>query len=306
MEIINKLEPSDMRTSVALGFFDGMHRGHQTVIRSAVSSCGDSMIPAVLTFYEQPRAVISGNTPELLINDEEKIKLFESIGVKRLYCLHFQELSNMSPEDFVEFVLLRTLNAKRVFCGFNYHFGNGGTADCEDLKRMCRLHNIIVTVNNPVIYQGHPISSSRIRDCIKSGDMISACTMLGRCFSYDLPVIHGKHLGRELGSPTINQDISDNQILPKFGVYATFATINGKRIPSVTNVGIQPTFGADKPIAETWILSDEISDLYGEKIEVSFIKFLRAEKKFDDLDELKAAISNDAKRAKTIFNAYFD
>lgn len=304
MEIINELKTSDSRTSVALGFFDGMHKGHRTVIRSAVDGAKyDGLTPAVLTFSEQPKAVVTGTSPELLIAEDRKHQLMNDIGVKKLYCLHFSDLRNISAEDFVDFVLVQKLKAKRVFCGFNYHFGQGGVADCEDLKRLCRLRGIIVTVNNPVLYQGDTISSSRIRNCIKAGDMISACTMLERCFSYKLPVVHGRQLGREIGAPTINQYIPEDAVLPKFGVYASFATIDGVRVPAVTNIGIKPTVGSDKPIMETWIQSDGIDDLYDKDIEVSFIKHLRGEHKFDSLDDLKAAMTKDAQRAVRIFNS---
>ena len=304
MEIINELKISDSRTSVALGFFDGMHKGHRTVIRSAVDSAEyDGLTPSVFTFYEQPKAIVTGNSPELLITEDRKHRLMNDMGVKKLYCLHFSDLRDISPEDFVDFVLVQKLKAKRVFCGFNYHFGQGGVADCEDLKRLCRLRGIIVTVNNPVLYQGDTISSSRIRNCIKTGDMISACTMLERCFSYSLPVTHGRQLGRQMGTPTINQYIPNDAILPKFGVYASFVTINGGRIPAVTNIGIKPTVGSDKPIMETWIQSDDTYDLYDKEIEVSFIKYLRDERKFDSLDDLKNAMTKDAQRAVRIFNS---
>lgn len=304
MEFLTQLTPSDERTAVALGFFDGMHRGHQAVIKAAIDCKQQNLTPTVFTFFEQPKAVLSGAMHVMLVNEEKRIKLFEETGLDKLYCMHFKDVQHISAQEFVELVLVRTLKAKRVFCGFNYHFGYGGTADCEELRRLCRLNGISVSVNNPVIYQGHAISSSRIRECIKSGDMISACTMLGRCFSLELPVIKGRQLGRTLGTPTINQDIPDNCILPRFGVYASFVTIDGERVPAVTNVGIKPTVGSDRPLAETWILSDKIHDLYGKTVEVSFIKFLRSERKFDGIDELKAEIQKDGVRAEKIFKAF--
>lgn len=304
MEFLTELTPSNTRTAVALGFFDGMHRGHQAVIKAAIDCKEQNMVPTVLTFSEQPRAVLSGTPHVMLVNKEKRIKLFENTGIEKLYYLNFPDIQRLTAEEFVNLVLLRTLKAKRVFCGFNYHFGCGGTADCEELKRLCRLNGIIVTVNNPVIYQGNAISSSRIRECIKSGDMISACTMLGRCFSLELPVIKGRQLGRTLGTPTINQDIPENCILPRFGVYASFVTVDGERVPAVTNIGVKPTVGTDRPLAETWILSDKIHDLYGKTVEVSFIKFLRSEKKFNSIDELKAEIKSDGERAEKIFKAF--
>lgn len=302
--IINDLSAAAKNdTAVALGFFDGLHLGHMAVIQKAVLCKRNSLTPCVFTFSENPLNVLGKNAPERIMTNNDKHQFLEKNGVDLLYSIDFNEVMNLSDADFVDRILVKTLRAKKVFCGFNYHFGKGGRSDSKKLASLCKSRGIDVTELPPVMYGGAPISSTRIRQALTEGDVKTAAKMLGREFSYKFTVIKGNQIGRTLSAPTLNQQMPNDFILPKKGVYASFTEIADSLLPSVTNIGFRPTVGSDVPLSETWIPDYDCGNLYGKKVRVSLLEFLRDEKKFSSLEELQNTIHIDGENAKTIFLA---
>lgn len=300
MKIIYNIIPSNKETCTALGFFDGIHLGHKDVICTAVENSKKlGAESCALTFSRRPKSILSGEPDMFLTTENEKIRIIESLGVDILYIVDFAELMNLSGEEFVKSILIETFHCRGVVCGFNYHFGKGGKCDSNALAGICEKYSCEAISREPIMYKGECVSSSRIRNSLKCGDIFSANEMLGYKFGYCLEVIHGRQLGRTIGTPTINQAFPENFCLPKFGVYVSEVTINGKKYRGVTNIGIKPTVGSDKPVSETWIL-DYSGNLYGKKVDIRLLAFIREEKKFASINELKQQILKDGETAKTI------
>lgn len=300
MKVIYNLIPSEYETFTALGFFDGVHLGHREVILEAVKCSQKLGIKScVFTFSRRPKSILKNEPDMLLTSENKKIRLIESLGVDLLYIVDFTELMGLSGEEFVQDILIETLHCRGVVCGFNYHFGKGGKCNSDSLVQICEKYNCEAVSRKPILYDSKCISSSRIRNSLEYGDIHSANEMLGYEFGYCLEVVHGRQLGRTIGTPTINQAFPENFCLPKFGVYVSKVTVNGKKYRGVTNIGIKPTVGSDKPVSETWIL-DFSGDLYGKEVDVRLLSFIREEKKFASIDELKQQILKDGETAKSI------
>lgn len=290
------------KTAVALGYFDGVHRGHAAVIR-AMRETG---LPVVaLTFTQHP----GGAPVPRLTGRALKEEALAALGVSRTVYLDYPQVREMEPEEFVRGILAEKLGAAYVGCGFNYRFGRGasaGAAELGELGARCGIRTVCV----PPVYAGSvdpgapegertPISSTLIRGLVRAGEIRRAGLYLGRPFALYLPVVPGRRLGRRLGLPTINQKVPEGDVRPRFGVYASFTTVDGVRRPSVTNVGVRPTVGSDCVLAETFIL-DYRGDLYGRTLKVELLEFLRDEKKFDGIDALKHQMKRDADRVRSL------
>ena len=206
------------------------------------------------------------------------------------------------PKEFAEGILIRKFNAKVICCGRDFRFGKKAEGDIDFLKSICEKNNIILEITDPVIYNDEIISSTSIRQAISEGNMKKVTNMLGRYYSIETPVIHGKQLGRTIGFPTINQRIPKNHTVPKFGVYAVIITVpDGKKYAGAVNVGIKPTVGSDEVLAETYIC-DFHDDLYGKTVKTEFVEFLRGEEKFGNLEELSNAIKRDSEKSQMILS----
>lgn len=301
MKEFNTIVKSNCQTAVALGFFDGLHLGHQAVINHAVRAKKENLKSTVFTFSENPSRIISGKKIPYLIQPEEKNKALNRLGVDLFYNIDFSQIMNLTAEEFVKGVLVEKLNAKRVFCGFNYHFGKGRNSNADSLRELCLPFGIEVTTISPVMFKDEPISSTRIRHALKQARINDVTKMLGRTFSFCLPVQKGNQLGRQMGTPTFNQPFPEEFIMPKYGVYASAVDIGGKLAFGVTNIGVKPTIGSDGPLAETWMPGEHCGELYGKKIRVYLLDFIRCEQKFNSVVELKAAILNDGETAGKIF-----
>lgn len=289
------------RVLVALGTFDGLHLGHKKVLLSDTTEYDEKI---ALMFDEHPQKTLSGNVPGELLTNGKRNEILKEWGYIPEF-LDFLEISDFSPEEFVDKILVEKFNATALCCGFNYRFGKGAKGDVALLKRLCAEREIKLTVCDEVDFEDAPISSTRIRDCLKKGDIRTANKMLGRYFSYDFEVVHGDARGRILGSPTINQFFSDNFTVAEYGVYASFTIVNGKKYISVTNIGVRPTIeGVSEKRSETNIVGFE-GDLYGQNIEVFLVEKLRGEMAFKSLDELSARISADREKATEIIRKEF-
>ena len=281
--------------ALALGTFDGFHIGHKKVIENAVAS---NKNPKVLLFNEHPQKVLKKKSPGELITETDKIKLLGEWGVEPIV-INFSDIMTLAYEEFFYEIIVKKIGASVLSCGFNYHFGAKALGNTENLKTLCEKENIELLVSAPVEYKGEPVSSTRIRNAIRNGDIEDANNMLGREFSYDFLVVHGDARGRTIESPTINQFFTDDFIVPEFGVYASYSVIDGKKYPSVTNIGIRPTVGNSKERSETNIVGYD-GDLYDKNIDVHLLKKIREEIKFSNLDELKNQIAKDREVSKTI------
>lgn len=293
----------------ALGNFDGVHRGHQSLIRTAVREAErEGLFSCVYTFRTHPVSFL-GRTPTLITNNDEKEEFLQTLGVDIFFPDDFSAVRDLSCAEFCEKILIRELNCKIVVCGSNFSFGKDRAGDCETLKREMAKHGARVLIAENVLYRDRDgkedlIHSTVIRRFIAEGDMESARALLGRPFSIYYPVVHGRHLGTTIGIPTINQAFEGTKLKPKNGVYACICTIDGEKYIGLSDVGTKPTVTAnekDAPIlCETHIL-DYHGDLYGHSVKIEFYTRLRDEKKFSSLEELVAEIRRNIEQAKHYF-----
>ena len=289
----------DQPTAVALGFFDGVHKGHQAVISAAVNHVKPSgltsrLIPVVFTFSQHPRAYF-GDAPELISDLNDRLTCFEQLGVVTAVTADFGDFVNMDAVEFYAF-LRDKLNMRAAFYGYNYRFGKGREGDGELLARFCKKDGISAEPIAPVLFNGEPVSSSRIRAALNAGDIESASKMLGRDILLTARVENGKNLGHKLGFATINQPLTAVVRPLLRGVYAAEVTLSGKVYPAVTNLGARPTVLQSEEAAETHIIGFE-GDLYGQSVGVRFLKFLRPQRKFDSVEQLKDQIRRDVEAA---------
>ena len=291
---------SKQRISLALGTFDGMHAGHMRVIHNALSG---GLLPAVLLFKEHPSLVINGSAPPELMPKGERDALLKELGMNIIE-YDFAALMHKSAEEFFYEILVGELGVGKLSCGENYSFGYKGAGTPELLKTLCEKEGIELDIAKTLMYDGEPVSSTRIRDCLKDGDVEAANNMLERDYSFTADVIHGDERGRKLGFPTANQDLSENVCILKHGVYASYVHIENGLYPSVTNIGIRPTVDGTKPVSETHVFGYD-GELYEKSLQVFFIKRIRDEQKFASLDELSKAIERDTKEAKKLFENHF-
>lgn len=288
-------------TAVALGYFDGIHLGHQAVLNSTLE-CAKQMnlVPVVTLFDIHPRKIIRGKTPPMIKSTHKKRELLLSMGFT-VADLNFRQTMDYTPNEFIDKILVEQLNAKAVFCGFDYHYGKGGKGDARSLHDELAKRGIQATAKQAVLQNGEKVSSTAIRSLITNGEIEKANMMLGSCFSYDFTVQKGDGLGHVMGFPTINQCFDEDFVVPKYGVYASKVFIDGKWYPAVTNIGVRPTVSAESMRSETCIL-DFSEDLYGKNVEVFLIKYLRSEIKFPSLQELSQQIEKDIINARIIYN----
>lgn len=282
------------KTVVALGNFDGMHMGHTAVLDKALNA--DGLVPCALLFTEHSEKTLKGTAPPMLMTDSERRHFIaeKGFGIEEV---SFGSICNLSPEEFVDEILCRKLNAGAVVCGYNYRFGRKAAGDSQMLSELCRERNIDCYIVDKVSVDGADVSSTAIRKLIENGEIRLANRMLGRFFGYTAPVIHGDRRGSQWGFPTANQMLPDGFVMPRFGVYATLVTVNGKQYRGVTNIGKRPTVGTDIVLSETNILGFE-GDIYGQNVDIRLIDFVRPERKFSSFSELAQQIKADTAKAE--------
>lgn len=295
---------SDSPTVVALGCFDGVHLGHKAVIGEAVRIARErSLKSAVWTFEESPRNFFSPGVSPSITGYEEKRRLMRSLGVDIFVCIPFDaETGATSPEAFFEDVLINKLGAVHVVCGFNYSFGKGGTGNTELLRKLCKDRGIGFDSVPAIELDGEAVSSSRIRAALEAGDVEGSRRYLGHRFAIDTIVINGQRLARRLGFPTVNQVFEPRILVPRRGVYVTRVTFDSRKFYGITNVGVRPTVKSDMLCAETHIFGFE-GDLYGKKVRVEFLHFLRPEIEFESVDALAEQVRQDIESAKQYISA---
>lgn len=305
MQKFYEILPEKQNTAVALGFFDGLHSGHRKVISLAVNEKKNGLVPVCFTFAQSPKSVLLGTDVNAVMTKDDKSQTLEALGIEHVICADFKQLMNVPAQEFVKKILVEKLNAKKLFCGFNYRFGKNGEGNVEMLDRLCKEYVVELEVVPPDRVDGEVVSSTRIRSLIESGNVLKANELLCGKFGFSSVIEHGKRLGRTLGTPTINQPLCSELVVPKFGVYASSVTLeNGKKYCGVTNIGIKPTVGNFAPLCETWMPEYCGNEIYGQRADVRLLDFIREEKKFADIDELKNAIIDNGKTALKIFKNY--
>ena len=291
-------------TGVGLGNFDGLHVGHMALVNTLISESRlNSLDSMIYTFTKHPENILRRKlfTP-LLTTVNKKIQLLRETSLSYLYFDEFDEnYSRMKPESFVKDVLIRRLGAKLTVAGFDYRFGYNGQGDVNLLKEMGKALNFRVIIIPPIKIDNEIVSSTKIRESVARGDMQRVFSLLGRHYSITGEVANGRKQGSKLGFPTANLHPEDYLILPHNGVYITRTLMDGQFYPSVTNVGLNPTFGdVGKLSVETHILNFD-RDIYNKNIEVFFISKIRAEKKFKSGEELAEQVRRDIGAAKEFF-----
>lgn len=284
----------------ALGFFDGVHLGHQALLGACRElAARTNCHAAVLTFDNHPDALVQGIAPALINTPADRARLLRSCGIDSVFTLVFnRETMTMPWKKF--FDLLLWFNAAGVVVGSDFRFGYKGEGDAEKLRGACRQAGIPCTIVPEQTVDGVRVSSTHIRRLLEQGDMETAAKFLGHPHILTGTVVNGQHLGRTLGAPTANLTLPEQLLIPKFGVYACIAHVDGKRYYAVTNVGKRPTVGGGSVTVEPWLL-DFSGDLYGKDLTLEFHSFLRPEQKFASLEELQEEIRKNALQTRKFF-----
>ena len=292
--------------AVAVGAFDGVHRGHQAVIADAKAAADRLGAPlGVVSFDPHPRRWFQKDAaPFRLMTADQMAQALGPLGVDILYLLPFDaEMAGMTDAAFAEQVLARGLGVRHAAVGFDFTFGKGRSGSPEALRAYGeRLGFGVSTVQRLDDDHGLKLSSSAVREALKAGDMTRAAAILGRPFAIQGEVIHGDKRGRTIGVPTANVAMGD-YMRPAYGVYATRSRLaDGRRVDGVASLGVRPMYALETPLLEVWLF-DFDGDLYGQTMETQLIARLRGEERFDGLDALKAQIEADAAAARVILNA---
>ena len=290
---------------LTIGVFDGVHRGHQEIIRQLTAGAHADRAPAVvLTFFPHPAVILGGkNDFKSLTTPEERAALLESLGVDTVITHPFDRaLAAQTAEEFMCRVAL-TLGLRCLLVGFDFALGHGREGNVARLTELGKTLGYEVHTITPVTNGKETISSTRIRQQILAGEVTAAAVGLGRCYALTGPVIRGDGRGKKINIPTANLDIPAEKVIPANGVYACWAWASGKKYLSVTNLGIRPTFTTEEnaPHVETHLL-DFDRDLYGQEVKLEFVERLREERKFPSVDALVGQIHRDIARASRILN----
>ncbi len=286
---------------VALGNFDGVHMGHQTILRTAIERARAQHGTAfALTFDPTPAKVLAPDrAPRLILTPDDKLELLGKSGLDNVAVINFtRELSQLTPRVFVQTYLAGHLGARVVVVGHSVSFGHNRAGNATVMAELGRELGFAVTVVGPVKVAGMEVSSTTVREVIASGDMRTAANLLGRCHFLSGPVIHGRERGRKIGFPTANIQ-SRTECLPSDGVYATRLILDDGPHASITNIGMRPTFAEPERTIEAHVF-DFNRDIYDREVRLELVERIRPERKFDSAEALGAQISADLKRAKEI------
>lgn len=303
MQIIRHIDDPALAfegSSVTLGNFDGIHVGHQALIRSAVDDAVHLGVrSAVLTFEPHPlQVLVPERAPKMLLTHKDKMQLLQSLGVDCVVIQQFdRSFAAIGAEQFVGKFLVERLRAKKVWVGKDLRFGKGRAGDIEKLRLWGDQLGFDVGVVEPVMVCGERVSSSRIRELIRAGEVAAVQPMLGRYYFVSGKVVSGHRRGRDLGFPTANI-ASRAEIVPRDGIYATLLQLGENILPSVTSIGFNPTFGAGPRTIESYILNFD-REIYGESVKLSFVAKLRDEKSFASVDSLIEQIRLDVADAES-------
>ncbi|MCM3386798.1 riboflavin biosynthesis protein RibF [Ureibacillus chungkukjangi] len=294
--------------SLAVGFFDGVHKGHQAVIQNAKEMAKQLNIEsAVMTFDPHPSIVLGGRKEQVFYITplQQKLDVLEEFGVENVFVVNFtSDFAKLSPEDFIQY-FIKDLNVKHVTAGFDFSFGQFGKGKMDTMQELSN-GEYGVTVIEKQSDEEEKISSTRIRAYLQDGDMESAAKLLGRAFEVPGIVVHGDKRGRTIGFPTANIQSMEGSFIPATGVYAVKILVQDKWYDGVCNVGYKPTFKnpEDKQLSIEVHILDFDKNIYGEEVKVGWYKRIRSEKKFDGIESLKAQIEKDKNEAIEYFQVH--
>jgi riboflavin kinase/FMN adenylyltransferase len=298
-------ETQQSRSVVSVGVFDGVHLGHQRLLHQLLEmSSALQAVPTVITFGNHPDQVLHGKAPPLLVSVPHRQRLLWRAGVQRLVLLTFeQRLQNMSPREFAERVLVRSLRTRGLLLGYDSALGKDRTGTPQQFRELGTELGFEVRTGTPFEVDGQPVSSTAIRDAIARGDLALAHRNLGRFPGALGTVVRGAQRGRTLGFPTANL-VPQDAVLPPAGVYAVEAIVDGVTFPAVANLGTRPTFqgSGNRLMLEVHIFDFE-QDLYGRDLEVMFRQYLRPERRFENAEQLRAQIVQDTAQARACLKA---
>ena len=318
---LRRSEDAQGPTAIALGSFDGLHEGHRRVIAAAVAGARGgarrdgpapvpALVPTVVSFWPHPREVLYGEARLRLDLPEEKLHLLQPLGIEQLVLVPFTpELAALSPQAFVEQVLVGQLQAALVVVGENFRFGAGRSGDISTLRQLAEAHGVEVVVLPMLADGGDRLSSSRIRRALSGGDLQEATRLLGRPYRFGGRVVQGRGLGRQLGWPTANLQVDGRKFLPLEGVYAAWVwladgvAVSQAPLPAVMNLGPQPTVDPTAPSAVEVHLLGRSLDLAGAELMVEPVALLRRQQRFENLEALVAQIALDAARAEQLLRS---
>lgn len=306
-ESIDEIErDGDRATTLTIGTFDGMHRGHRAVVDRCVSAArADGRRAMVVTFADHPLSLLAPpHAPALLTTRRRKVDLLEAAGVEVVACLPFDEtLAEMEAAAFTRNVLFDRCGATAVYCGYDFNFGRGGEGGPQTIARLGEERGIVVETSPPVIDDDLPISSTRIREDLQEGRVAAANRLLGRAYELEGSVIAGFQRGRKMEFPTANLSVSPRACVPLTGVYAVRAfTTDGCEWGGMVNIGRAPTFGVNESRVEVNLFEFE-GDLYGSQLRVAFIERLREERRFDSPEALMEQLRLDRENAYAALTA---
>ena len=303
--MISLITPSEVKapTSIAIGSFDGLHEGHRKLIETVVKD--SQYTPTIASFWPHPREVLFGETRLRLDLPEEKLPLLESLGIEQLVLIPFdKKLSKLSANYFLKDILFNQLQTRSISVGENFRFGYKRQGDINTIKKSIKNHNITLNIVSLLEDEYGRISSSRVRELLMESDLENARKLLKRPYNFSGKVVQGKGLGKEIGFPTANLEIDGRKFLPGEGIYAAWASteILKDKIPSIMNLGPQPTIDPLSPSAVEVYLIDQNINLYDLKLTIQPIKKIRSQIKFSNLSDLSQQINNDRDIARKIFN----
>ncbi len=290
-------------TVLTLGVFDGLHLGHQLIMQTVVERAGAiGAVPTVITFDPHPRALLHPESaPPLLQTFDQKIEALGVLGIEQTIVIRFdKEFSQVRAEEFLRTVIADRLHAKEVYLGCGFAFGHNREGNIELLRAVSQKLGFLAGEVPELRLRGRRVSSSRIRELLQQGRVNLARRMLGRPYGVEGMVVRGDERGAKLGFPTANLH-PQNRVIPRSGVYVTATLIDGQWRRSITNIGTRPTFGSDNQSSVETFVMNWSGDLYGDVLRVRFLHRLRNEQKFGSVDELKAQIERDMKRARDYF-----
>lgn len=291
-------------SAVTVGSFDGVHLGHRKIFEQLMKCAKENGLKStIVTFDPHPRKVLgtAGVNLKLLTTLEEKIKIFKEIGIDRLLIIPFtREFSRLSPREFVETILVGKLKVREMVIGHDHHFGRDRQGGLEKLIKLGETHGFHVIEVPAITCDGELISSSVIRKHIEKGKMETVCRFLGRCYSLTGTVVKGDGRGKEMGFPTANLEISNgDKVIPRKGVYAVDINNGGRMFKGMMNIGHRPTFNFDSLTLEVHIFNFD-AEIYGQKVEIYFKKYIREEMKFPNMEALKSQLEKDKEQCKYV------
>lgn len=282
-------------TCLAIGAFDGLHKGHQLIINQALNEARKNNYPAaVLSFNPHPLEIIPGkNPPPSIVSRKQKISILEKMGIDYYFEQEFnQQFADLRAEEFINDILIDKIKVGTVVVGDDFRFAHKNEGNVEILTKMGELHGFTARVVSQLHASDDRISSTRIRGLLKNGKIKKAEKLLGRPYQMCGKVIHGKKIGRKLGFPTANIELETNYALPPEGVYAVKVKLNGEEYIASANIGFNPTFNNQKISFEVYILDFE-GDIYGQSLCIDFVEFIRDEKSFDSKEKLISQMKQD-------------